>query len=219
MKTVTRSGLAVVLGVAWLCLAGCAGGGAPIQPATIPENAPAAGESPAAPLQTQLPPPPPEVKLAPLPTAAKRVMVCVTERVGQSESSRRDPESESIISEGLLAASGDLGIEVVKRGAFDEIIERDFEALIGKGLDENAQVLSNLLKVGVEYLALGEIGASELGREVGKRRSSSTGTRSMPASSSSAPTTLRWSLPGTPMPATRPSGTPRPRPSGKPRAA
>jgi hypothetical protein len=90
----------------------------------------------------------------------------VTERVGGAESARRDPESEAIISEALLAASGDLGIEVVRKGTLDEIIERDFESLVQRGFDENAQVFSNLLKAGVDWLALGEVGASEMGREL-----------------------------------------------------
>ncbi len=169
MKKRTKFCPAAAIALVWLAglLAGC--GNPKIAPLRTPENAqpPPAPEPTPAPKQVQLEPPPPPVGLKPLPAATKRVAVLVTERIGQAESSRRDPESESILAEAILSAGGELGLEVVKRGTYDEILERDFESLIQKGLDENAQVFNNLLQAGVDYFAMGEVGASELVRDLG----------------------------------------------------
>jgi hypothetical protein len=149
---------------------GCRAQGPQPLPAPPPPPPGAERQAAAAPPQFQLDPPPPETRLAPLPTASRRVLVVVTERVGQAENPRRDSESESILAEGLLTGGRDLGLEVVKRGVYEEIVERDFQALMQKGLAENGQVLSNLLKAGVDYLALGELGASERLSEGSGRR-------------------------------------------------
>ncbi len=155
--------------VAVLAALGC--GGSPpelLQPSPVPTNTQPPPPVTAPPVQTQLPPPPP--KLEPPPQATKRVAVLVTERIGREGSARRDTESEAILSEALLVAGRDLGLEVVRTGTFEDILKRDFDSLVHKGLDENAKVFSNLLQAGVDYFALGELGASEHERETPRGR-------------------------------------------------
>jgi hypothetical protein len=172
MELTHRLSLAALAALAMASAAGCAGGGPRIQPLTAPAEStePTPPPPPAPPPQVQLTPPPEPVHLTPAPRAARRVAVLVTERLEASAEARRDPESEAILAEALLAARGDLEIEVVKRGTYEEILNRDFDALVHQGLSDNAQVLSNLLKAGVDYFAMAEVGASQMVREIGRGR-------------------------------------------------
>ncbi len=158
--------------IAWaVALAAAVGCSSPpelIQPTTMPANAQPPPPATSPPVQTQLPPPPP--KLEPPPKATKRVAVLVTERVGREGTARRDTESEAILAEALLVAGTELGIEVVRTGTFEDILKRDFDSLVQKGLDENAKVFSNLLQAGVDYFAIGELGASEHEKETVRGR-------------------------------------------------
>ncbi len=164
-----RAGTAIALAVALAASSGIAGCGTrgALQPPPAPEPAPPSPPAEPRPSQALLDAP---KKLEPPPAATKRVLVLITERVGQAETPRRDPESESILSEALLSVSAESGLEVVKKGTYEEILERDFESLVQRRLEDDAQVFTNLLKAGVDYVAMGQIGASELSRDIGRGR-------------------------------------------------
>jgi len=96
------------------------------------------------------------------------VAVLVTERFEGAAEPRWDPESEATLAEALLAARRDADIEVVKRETYEQVLNRDFEALVHQGLSDNAQVLSNLLKAGVDYFAMAEVDSTPVARGAGK---------------------------------------------------
>ena len=148
-------------------LSACAGG-VRLRPLETPDGSAQAPAQVAAPRQVQLDPPPPPP--APIPKAARRVAVIVTERINREAQARRDSESEAIVAETLLSVAQELELEVVRKGTQDEILAREMESLAQQGLAESTTTLANLLQAGVELVALAEVGASEIERDIGRGR-------------------------------------------------
>ena len=111
----------VLCAIALAAVSGCIAPN-PLRPLETPEGSASPLRETAAPRQVQLEPPPPPP--APIPKPTRRVAVLVTERINRESQSRRDPESEAIVAEMLLSAAQELEIDVVKKGAYDDILAR-----------------------------------------------------------------------------------------------
>jgi hypothetical protein len=111
-----------------------------------------------------------------VPEAPKRVATFVREREDAGEVTE-DVVSEGILAEALLAvipppaatggglappppAEARTRLEIVNRQTYEKALKRDSRALKIRSLDVDASILQNLAEVGVDILALGEIGTS-----------------------------------------------------------